>query len=493
MVSKHLVNMSLRVKLFGIALLSALVTAVVAFVSYKSLDGVGNQFEVVSNDTIPKLELLAEMNREFLSIRISLRSLGLPALSEVQLKGFTAETNKHINKFEELQTAYLKLTFDPKYDGYNEKLKSQWLKFKDVGARALKHIQEGDTQSAHAIFLKDCPETAELFNAMLIEINNLLEADTEVQQKAVASTTASANFWSILIGALGTVLALFFGLLYSAKLSKDLSRITDGVSQSAQESSATSQQLSGASQTMAELTSESAASLQHTVASMTEFDSMVKVNSKNALQASQLSQESLSMADHGVETATLLTQSISELLASSKKIEDITLLIDDISFQTNLLALNAAVEAARAGEQGKGFAVVADAVRSLAQKSAASAKEISELIKTTANKTQLSAEMAQKSGESLQTISLQVKKVSDLNREIAQACEEQSNGISQINKALQNIDSASLKNASISGEVANRSKELLHQSELLLKASSELLVMTKGTQVPANTYNNIAS
>jgi methyl-accepting chemotaxis protein len=166
---------------------------------------------------------------------------------------------------------------------------------------------------------------------------------------------------------------------------------------------------------------------------------------------------------------------MNEISESSKKIEEIITVIDDIAFQTNLLALNAAVEAARAGEQGKGFAVVADAVRSLAQRSSVSAKEISALIKESVEKIGAGYNVAKDSGESLNRIVTAVEKVTTLNVEIANASNEQSQGMSSINKSVLELDKLTQQNAAsaeetaASSELLNSKAKQLHQQMLILK------------------------
>lgn len=162
-----------------------------------------------------------------------------------------------------------------------------------------------------------------------------------------------------------------------------------------------------------------------------------------------------------------LIDSIQSISADSKKIAEITSVIDDIAFQTNLLALNAAVEAARAGEQGRGFAVVADAVRSLSQRSAQSAKGIAELIQASVQKISTGSEQASHSGVILSEIVNSIKKVADLNGEISLASQQQAQGIEQIGKAMNQLDQVTQENASSAEESALSATKLTTQSEAL--------------------------
>jgi methyl-accepting chemotaxis protein len=156
-----------------------------------------------------------------------------------------------------------------------------------------------------------------------------------------------------------------------------------------------------------------------------------------------------------------------EINASSKKIAEITKVIDGIAFQTNLLALNAAVEAARAGEHGKGFAVVAEEVRNLAQRSATAAKDTTVLIEDSVRKAGNGAELAGKCGEALQDIVKNVQKAKELTNDISKASSEQSEGISQVSKAVYQMDQVTQENAASAEETASASEELSAQAQNL--------------------------
>lgn len=257
-----------------------------------------------------------------------------------------------------------------------------------------------------------------------------------------------------------------FGILMAIayKVSNSINGIASGLSGVGQQVSEAIVQLTAAGQTLSESSTETAASLEETVASLEELTSMVKLNSDNAKQAAALSVSSKDAAEQGQSEIHQLLSSMKDISQSSKKIEEIISVIDDIAFQTNLLALNAAVEAARAGEQGKGFAVVAEAVRALAQRSAAAAKDINVLIKESVDKVDKGSGIADRSEEVLNNIVNSVKKVSDLNNEIAAASSEQTTGIQQISKAMNQLDQGSQANAAGSEEVAASAEEINAQA-----------------------------
>ncbi|MDP1557312.1 MAG: methyl-accepting chemotaxis protein [Nitrosomonas sp.] len=223
---------------------------------------------------------------------------------------------------------------------------------------------------------------------------------------------------------------------------------------------------------LSQRTEEQASSLEETASSMEELTSTVRQNADNARQANQLASSASDVAVKGGAVVGQVVQTMSSINASSKKIVDIISVIDGIAFQTNILALNAAVEAARAGEQGRGFAVVATEVRTLAQRSAAAAKEIKELIGDSVSKVEDGTRLVDEAGTTMDEIVSAVKRVTDIMAEIAAASQEQSSGIEQVNQAVTQMDEVTQQNAALVEEAAAAAESMQEQAQTLTQAVS---------------------
>ncbi|CAG4918083.1 methyl-accepting chemotaxis protein [Paraburkholderia gardini] len=214
-------------------------------------------------------------------------------------------------------------------------------------------------------------------------------------------------------------------------------------------------------------TEQQAATLQETASSMEELTSTVRQNADNARQASALAENASEIAARGGGVVEQVIDVIADMSSGSSRIVDIIGAIEGIAFQTNILALNAAVEAARAGDEGRGFAVVAGEVRALAQRSAAAAKEIRELINGSVAKVQNGAELATRAGATMAEIVSAARNVTRIVSEISVASEEQSRGIEQINRAVTQMDNATQQNAALVEQAAAAAASLEDQAGAL--------------------------
>ena len=216
-------------------------------------------------------------------------------------------------------------------------------------------------------------------------------------------------------------------------------------------------------------TEQQAGALEETASSMEELTSTVKQNADNARQANVLAGSASEVAGKGGVVVSQVVETMGAINASASKIVEIISVIDGIAFQTNILALNAAVEAARAGEQGRGFAVVAGEVRSLAQRSAAAAKEIKLLIDDSVEKVHHGAALVDQAGATMTEIVQSVSRVTDIMAEISAASQEQTAGIEQVNSAIAQMDETTQQNAALVEEASAAAQSLQQEAATLAR------------------------
>ncbi|CAM2907497.1 methyl-accepting chemotaxis protein [Janthinobacterium lividum] len=239
-------------------------------------------------------------------------------------------------------------------------------------------------------------------------------------------------------------------LLMAIKAMRDnLAHLVSQVRNDAESISTASGEIASGNHDLSARTEQQAGSLEETASTMEEMTSTVRQNADNARQANQLAISASQVATQAGGVVSQVVDTMGAINASSKKIGDIIAVIDGIAFQTNILALNAAVEAARAGEQGRGFAVVASEVRNLAQRSAAAAKEIKQLIDSSAEQVGAGEKLVALAGETMEKVVSSVQHVTDIVAEISSASAEQSAGIEQINQAIVEMDNMTQQNSAL--------------------------------------------
>ena len=246
--------------------------------------------------------------------------------------------------------------------------------------------------------------------------------------------------------------------------------VVANVRQNSESVAAASAQIAQGNNDLSGRTEEQASALEQTAAAMEQLSATVRQNADNARQANQLALGASSVAIKGGEVVGQVVDTMRGINDSSKKIADIISVIDSIAFQTNILALNAAVEAARAGEQGRGFAVVASEVRSLAQRSAAAAKEIKGLITQSVERVGQGTTLVDQAGVTMQEIVTAIKRVNDIMGEISSASAEQSAGVAQVGQSIAQMDRATQQNAALVQASATAADGLKAQAEQLVQA-----------------------
>jgi methyl-accepting chemotaxis protein len=229
-------------------------------------------------------------------------------------------------------------------------------------------------------------------------------------------------------------------------------------------------------------TEQQASALEETAASMEELTGTVQHNGENVRQANALAAAASSVAAKGGAAVAEVVHTMGSINESSRRIVDIIGVIDGIAFQTNILALNAAVEAARAGDQGRGFAVVASEVRALAQRSAAAAKEIKDLIGESVNQVEAGSKLVNTAGATMDEVVDSVKRFSAIMHEIALAGQEQSSGIAQVSQAITQMDQVTQQNAALVEEAAAAAHAMQEQASALLEVVSTFRVAEDGAR-----------
>ncbi|OBY56190.1 methyl-accepting chemotaxis protein [Pseudomonas sp. AU12215] len=254
---------------------------------------------------------------------------------------------------------------------------------------------------------------------------------------------------------------------YANETAQSLSRMLGQIREAADTIHTAASEIASGNAELSTRTEQQASSLEETASSMEELTSTVKLNAENARQANSLAVNASEVATEGGSVVQKVVGTMSAINDSARKIADIIGVIDGIAFQTNILALNAAVEAARAGEQGRGFAVVAGEVRTLAQRSAAAAKEIKTLINDSVDKVESGNTLVAQAGQTMSDIVVAIKRVTDIMAEIAAASAEQSSGIEEVNGAVSQMDEMTQQNAALVEEAAASAEALQEQAGML--------------------------
>ena len=250
-------------------------------------------------------------------------------------------------------------------------------------------------------------------------------------------------------------------------MNEGLTAVVQEVRSSTGSISSASSEIAAGNMDLSARTEQQASSLEETAASMEELTSTVKQNADNARQANQLAQQASQVAQRGGEVVAQVVDTMDAIHNSARQVADIIAVIDGIAFQTNILALNAAVEAARAGEQGRGFAVVATEVRSLAQRSAAAAREIKQLIEASVQQVDAGSALVAQAGMTMGDVVDSIQRVTDIVGEISSASAEQSAGIEQVNQAIGQMDQVTQQNAALVEESAAAASALHDRADAL--------------------------
>ncbi|MEI6257307.1 MAG: methyl-accepting chemotaxis protein [Planctomycetota bacterium] len=333
-----------------------------------------------------------------------------------------------------------------------------------AGRKVIELATTGKLTEAKAVMRNDMEPVLEKAVASFnddISYNIRLASEEGVKAKANASLTSLLVTTALIVSSL---LGGLIGWGIIRAVTSSLGLISSALQEGATQTSTASGQLAIASNSLAAGCSEQGSSVAETSAALEEMSVMIRSTADNAEKAKAFAQQARTAAQTGAQTMLEMNTAMHAIEASSAEVAKIVKNIDEIAFQTNILALNAAVEAARAGEAGAGFAVVADEVRSLAQRSAAAAKETAEKIETAIANSKRGSMSCSKVGESLEEIVQKVAAADGLVAEIATAAKEQSQGIQQVGVAMTQMDKVTQSNAASAQQSASAAEQLNSQA-----------------------------
>ncbi|QHM72752.1 methyl-accepting chemotaxis protein [Mixta intestinalis] len=492
--------------LLAIFLISSLTNAWLFVRSNNSLDSVNKEIRVV-------LAIIDPINHS--------RNLRVHLMEYMKLleQGNVEEANARMSGVDELMhkmddafTTYMQAPRLTNEEAALDNYRNAWLIYKQQGIEPLiAAVRNGD----RAGFAKQIANIGKLDRQYEVALNNVLALHEGYARQLNATAQQDFSFSVMVLGIFVVIFGLIIGLIYyllkkflldSLLAAKEqCSKIAEGQLQHAVAVSATSrteiadllrsielmrleliqiisqvrdschsvanasQEIAAGNIDLSSRTEQQASALTQTAASMEELSATVKQNTDNVYQATRLTQEAVKAAHTGEEVSKAVIMTMGGITQSSRKIEEITSVINSIAFQTNILALNAAVEAARAGEEGRGFAVVAGEVRSLAQRSAAAAREIEGLIKDSVAGISQGSQQVSKTGEAIANIIDSVSRVDALMHEVSTASDEQSRGILQIEQAVTEMDGVTQQNAALVQQSASAASSLEEQVNYLKK------------------------
>lgn len=522
---KMIANMKIRQKLslsFGIVFA---LLVVITLLSNIQLGQLNNSIRLISKDRYPKTILANSVQIEVNKIALNLRDIML-SNDPAKVKKLVADaqaSDRKMNEGLEQLSAVAQTEEDSRYVSAAIKARDQYVPARDA---LLQLAQDGKTEEAK-IYLEQVfmPVQVQYFIALdamfdyqgsLMNVAGDAASTASVQARTVINILAGISLLlSIAVGwwvtrsitrPINTAVAVArrvaqgdlsgpvyvkttneVGQLMAAlkTMNDNLHHIVTQVRNGTATIASASGEIARGNIDLSSRTEQQASSLEETASAMEELTSTVRENADHAHQAKQLAASTTRVAQQGGSVVHEVIDTMAAINTSSKKIADITGVIDSIAFQTNILALNAAVEAARAGEQGRGFAVVASEVRNLAQRSATAAMEIKALIEDSVAKVDNGSQLVQQAGLTMDEVVASVGSLSGIVAAISNASQEQSAGIEQVGQAIVQIDEGTQQNAALVEQSAAAAESLREQADQLMQLVSIFKLDRQGVAASA--------
>jgi len=455
--------------------------------AYTRLVAIANHSDKIAKQSLPSIELVYRAQRnakdQVQEVYKHIGSLDKEDMSKLE-KAMTAGSEENTKVYQELD----KLITGAQGRELLDKIKAVRAVNNEIRDQVLVISRQATNNvQAYALSRAQFDPANAKYMTELDALVDLIRSDANGASQSIQTAVGSSQNGIIVGLVLASLVGIGVTLLIVRGTGKILNRVAGALHDGANQVASAAGQVSASSQTLAEGAGEQAASLEETGSSLEEMASMTKRNSENAQKANELAKQAREAADKGAGDMQTMGGAMEAIKASSDDIAKIIKTIDEIAFQTNILALNAAVEAARAGEAGMGFAVVADEVRSLAQRSAQAAKETAGKIEGAIAKTREGVEISSKVAQTLNEIVIKVRSVDELVAEVAGASREQTQGITQINTAVGQMDKVTQGNAASAEESAAAAQELNGQAETMKSSVAELLELVSGASRPAAT------
>jgi methyl-accepting chemotaxis protein len=426
------------------------ILAIIAFSLSILLKQIKAHQQDVLNDALPGISAAGQVKYLACEIQLSL-SRAVSAKSADDRKKFEDEVKAQTGQIQKVLDDYEKtIARTEDREQFNRVMAAR-----DAYTKAREPLLEANLAGNDAEVQKLLPAVRSVYDAYLTECDGLFDENTKFGNTAASASQKAmslANTLTITLTVIGISVGILLSYILVRGVTRTLVRISVSLDEGSKQVASAAGQVSSSSQSLAEGASEQAASLEETSSSLEEMASMTKRNSENAQKANDLAKEARTAADKGAADMLTMNTAMEAIKTSSDDIAKIIKTIDEIAFQTNILALNAAVEAARAGEAGMGFAVVADEVRNLAQRSAQAAKETAGKIEGAISKTTQGVDVSGKVATALKEIVTKVRQVDELVAEVAGASREQTQGITQINTAVSQMDKVTQSNAASAEE-----------------------------------------